>query len=53
MNIFDDGTDEEDCEQINQNIIDGDMMSMSLIITEENYGAIDADDSTCHGYYNI
>ena len=26
---------------------------MSLIITEGNYVAVDADDSTCHGYYII
>ena len=28
-------------------------MNVSLIIMEENYSDIDADDSTCHGYYNI
>ena len=28
-------------------------MSMSLIIIEGNYGAIDADGSKCHGYYII
>ena len=26
---------------------------MSLINTERNYGAIDADEYTCHGYYII
>ena len=26
-------------------------MNMSLIIIEGTYGAIDADDSSCHGYY--
>ena len=26
---------------------------MSLIVTEGKYGAIDADDSLCHGYYII
>ena len=28
-------------------------MKMSLIRIEGNCGAIDADDSTCHGYYII
>ena len=28
-------------------------MNMSLIITEGKYGAIDTDDSLCHGYYII
>ena len=28
-------------------------MKVSLIVMEENYGAIDADDSSCHGYYII
>ena len=28
-------------------------MNMSLIIMEGNHGDIDADDSTCHGYYII
>ena len=29
------------------------MMNMSLIIFKGNYGAIYADNSTCHGYYII
>ena len=28
-------------------------MNMSLIIMEGKYGAIDTDDSSCHGYYII
>ena len=28
-------------------------MNMSVIITEGKYGAIDSDDSSCHGYYII
>ena len=28
-------------------------MNISLIIIEGNYGAIDADDFTCNGYYII
>ena len=46
-------------EQMNKNlknsqtIIEGDVMNIYLIIMEGNYGAIDADDSTCHGYYVI
>ena len=51
--FFDDGTYEEDFTHINRTIIDGNMLIMSLIIMEESYGAIDADDSSCHGYYII
>ena len=53
MHFVDYGTYEEDCEHINRNILDGNVMNMSLIIMEENYGAIYDDDSSCHGYYNI
>ena len=53
MIFFDDITDEEDYEHINQNIIGGNVLNMYLIIMEGNYGAIDADDSSCHGYYII
>ena len=28
-------------------------MNMSLIIMEGKYGAMDSDDYSCHGYYNI
>ena len=38
---------------MNQNILDGNVMNMSLIVTEGDYVDIDADDSTCHGYYII
>ena len=38
---------------INQNILDGDVMNMSLIITEGNYSALDTDSSLCNCYYNI
>ena len=34
-------------------ILDGNMMSTSLIILEGKYVAIDTDDSWCHGYYII
>ena len=34
-------------------ILDGNVMSMSLIILEGKYVAIDTDDSWCHGYYII
>ena len=50
---FDDGTDEEDYEHINRNIIDGNVMNMSLIIMEGIYGAIDTENYSCHGYYII
>ena len=53
MNILDYGTDEENHEHINQTILDGNVMNMSLIIKKVNYGAIDTDDSACHGYYII
>ena len=53
MNFIDDGTDEVYHEQINQTIIDRNDMWMYLIIIEGNYGAIDADDYTCHVYYII
>ena len=51
--FFDDGTDEEDYKQINQTILDDNVMNMYLIIMEGKYGDIDADDSSCHGYYII
>ena len=49
MNFLYDGTDEEEYKQINQNILDGNVMNMSLIIMEVDYGDIDADDTTLHG----
>ena len=51
--FLDEGTDEEYDENINQTIFDGNVMNMSFIITEGKYGAIDSDDSSCHGYYII
>ena len=53
MNYLDDGTYEEDYKHINQTILDGNAMNMSLIIMEGHYGAIDYDDYTCRGYYII
>ena len=53
MIFFDDGKDEEYYEQNNQSIIYGNMMNTSLIIMEGKYGAIDADNSSCHGKYII
>ena len=38
---------------INQTIIDGDVINISVIVIELKYGDIDADDFTCHGYYII
>ena len=38
---------------MNRTIIEGNVMNMSLIITKGNYGAIDADNSSCNGYYII
>ena len=53
MNFIDDGTDEKKYKRINQNIIDGNVMNISLIVIEVNYGDIDADDYICHGCYII
>ena len=53
MNFLDDRIDEEEYERINPIILDANAMNMYYIIMEGNYGAIDADDSTFHGYYII
>ena len=53
MIILDDETDEENYEHINRNILDGNVMNMSVIITEWKYGDVDADYSSYHGYYII
>ena len=37
----------------NWTIIDGNATNISLFIIEGKYGAIDNDDSLCHGYYII
>ena len=50
MNFIDDGTDEVEYEKINITIIDGDFTNISLIIYKGNYYAIDAYDTSCHGY---
>ena len=49
MNCLDDETYEEIYEHINWMILDGNVMKMSLIITEGKYGAIDTNYSSCHG----
>ena len=51
--LLDDGTDNVKYECMNRNILDGNFMNVSLIITEGNYGDIYADYSACHGYYII
>ena len=38
---------------INITILDGNVTNMSLINSKENYADIDADDTSCHGYYII
>ena len=53
MYFLDYGTYEEEYKHINQNILDGNVINMSLIIMEGNYGSIDSDCSTCHGYHII
>ena len=50
MNFIDDGRDEVEYEKINITIIDGDFTNISLIIYKGNYYAIDAYDTSCHGY---
>ena len=49
MNFLYDGTENLEYECINQTILNGNVMNMTLIIMEGNYGAIYADDYTCHG----
>ena len=49
MIFFNDGTYEEEYEQINRNIIDVNVMNTSLIITEGGYGAIDDNGYKCLG----
>ena len=51
--FLNDETDEQDYKNIKRSIFDSNVMDMSLIITEGKYGAIDADDYSCHGYYII
>ena len=53
MVFLDDGTDEEYYKNINRTILDGNVMNMYLVIMEGKFGAIDTDDSSCHGYYTI
>ena len=52
-NFIGDGTYEEDYKHINLTVIDVNLMNTSLISMEGKYGAIDADNSSCHGYYII
>ena len=49
MNSLDDVTNEEIYKHINWNILDGNVMNMSLLITKGRYGAIDTDNYLCHG----
>ena len=53
MFFLDDGKYGEYYEDINQAVIHGNVMNMSLIITKGKYGALDTDDSSCYGYYII
>ena len=53
MNFLYYGKENVEYEYINKKIIDGNVMNMSLITIEVNYGAIGADYSPCHGYYII
>ena len=40
-----------DYECITMTIIDANVMKISFIVTEETYGAIDVEFTSCHGYY--
>ena len=51
--LLDDGTYEEIFTHINLTIFDGNAKNISLIAMARKYGAIDTDDSSCHGYYII
>ena len=42
------GTDEDVYKHINQTIIDGNVVNVSLVIIEGKYGTIDSDDYSCH-----
>ena len=53
MNFLDGVTENVDYEFINRNIIGGFVMSIFFFITKVNYGSIDADDTSCHGFYII
>ena len=53
MSFLDDGTDEEVYEHSNRTVLDGNVMNMCLIVMEVKCGAIDADYSSCNGYYII
>ena len=52
-NFIDYGTYTVEYEFINRTILDGNVMNIYLVILKGNYGAIDADDTSCHGYYII
>ena len=43
MIFFNDGTYEENYKRINQTILDGNLINMSLVIMEGNCGAVDSD----------
>ena len=47
MNVLYYGTYHLDYEWINRTIIDGGVMNMSVIISKVNYGAIDAENTSC------
>ena len=53
MNFLDGGTDDVEYEQVNRKTLDGTVTKMQLIISKVNLGDIDADDTSCHGYYII
>ena len=53
MNFFDEGPDEVEYEQVNREILDINFTNIPLILSKGNLVDIDADDTSCHGYYII
>ena len=50
INLLSNIIDESDYDHINRTILDGNVTNMSLIIYKRNFGAIDADENSCHRY---
>ena len=53
MKFLDYGKDDVEYEHTNITILDGNFTNIPLLITEIDFGAIDAKKTSCHGYYII
>ena len=53
MKLIDNGTYDVEHEHINITILDVNFTNMSLVITEEKFGAIDTDHTSFQDYYII